>query len=446
MADIEKVTKGAKQAAKRVTNGDGPLSKPAGLAVAGAALAAIPFAAEKLTGAGSKLADKAGDLTDDAKEKVKSELKDTAKDALPDSPAEMLGGGPLKKLFGGGGTTTTATTTTRAARRPRATGAAGGCRSSSRSTSRVPVTEVFNHWTEYEDWPEFMHRIESAEQVDETTVSFQAKIWGISKRFEAEIVEQRPDERIEWNVTEGYAHTGVVTFHPLSENLTRIDLSLDIQPANIIDKASRGMRFAKRAVRGDLHRFKAYAELDKERKKGSRRTIEEGKVKRARRSGSAGIVDRAAVSQSNGSDPKRGSKSKTSKGGPMAQSKRSKSGGGRSGSQRKASAARTTRSPPSKQSPTGGDQDEAEEENDGMSKAEESETGGKAMGRPPADEPDVYVFVPEVHVGKLEIDVERLDAHLALQADVANLVKLVTGVHVGVDKVKIDLEDVTAEC
>jgi hypothetical protein len=130
----------------------------------------------------------------------------------------------------------------------------------------------------------------------------------------------------------------------------------------------------------------------------------------------------------------------------MAQSKRSKNGGGRSGSQRKASAARTTKEPPSKQSSTGGDQDEAEEENGGMSKAEESETGGKAMGRPPADEPDVYVFVPEVHVGKLEIDVERLDAHLALQADVANLVKLVAGVHVGVDKVKIDLEDVTAEC
>ena len=81
-----------------------------------------------------------------------------------------------------------------------------------------------------------------------------------------------------------------------------------------------------------------------------------------------------------------------------------------------------------------------------MSKAEESETGGKAMGRPPADEPDVYVFVPEVHVGKLEIDVERLDAHLALPAEVANLVNLVAGVHVGVDKVKIDLEDVTAEC
>ena len=81
-------------------------------------------------------------------------------------------------------------------------------------------------------------------------------------------------------------------------------LSLDIQPSNIIGKASRGMRFAKRAVRGDLHRFKAYVELDKDGAEGWRGAIEEGKVKpkssssRSRRS-------------ANGSDPKSGSKSKS---------------------------------------------------------------------------------------------------------------------------------------
>jgi hypothetical protein len=73
-----------------------------------------------------------------------------------------------------------------------------------------------------------------------------------------------------------------------------------------------------------------------------------------------------------------------------------------------------------------------------------AETGGKPMGRPPEEEPDVFVDVPNVHVGKLEIDVERLQAHLALRAQVANLVALVVGVHVDVDKVKIDIEDVDA--
>ena len=176
----------------------------------------------------------------------------------------------------------------------------------------VPLSVAFNHWTEYGDWPEFMHRIESAEQVDDTTVSAQAKIWGIGKRFEAEIVEQIPDERIEWNVTDGYAHTGVVTFHSLAENLTRVDLSLDIQPSNLIDKASRGMRFAKRAVRGDLHRFKAYVELDKETKEGSRLTIQDGKVKQTRRPSSSGSSSRNR--SRNGSDPERKSSKSGSKG------------------------------------------------------------------------------------------------------------------------------------
>jgi hypothetical protein len=87
-------------------------------------------------------------------------------------------------------------------------------------------------------------------------------------------------------------------------------------------------------------------------------------------------------------------------------------------------------------------------DNDGdgnMAKSQEATTGGKEMGRPPADEPDVYVYVPKVHVGELCIDVERLEAHLALRAQVANLVNLVAGVHVAVDKVKIDLKDVDAE-
>lgn len=73
-----------------------------------------------------------------------------------------------------------------------------------------------------------------------------------------------------------------------------------------------------------------------------------------------------------------------------------------------------------------------------------AETGGKPMGRPPSEEPDVFVDVPNVHVGKIEVDVERLEAHLALRAQVANLVNLVAGVHVGVDKVRIDIEDVDA--
>jgi hypothetical protein len=142
-------------------------------------------------------------------------------------------------------------------------------------------------------------------------------------------------------------------------------------------------------------------------------------------------------------------KSTGSRGGSKSSGGSKKSSGSSKGSGRGTSRASSQRTPtaakrdqPSERSPSGGD-------NDGegnMPKAQEAQTGGKDMGRPPADEPDVYVYVPKVKVGELCIDVERLDAHLALRAEVANLVNLVAGVHVGVDKVKIDIKDVEAEC
>jgi hypothetical protein len=141
-----------------------------------------------------------------------------------------------------------------------------------------------------------------------------------------------------------------------------------------------------------------------------------------------------------------GSRSGSKKGSTSRSTKKSDSSKGSGRRTSRASSQRTPtgtqRNQPSERSPSGGD-------NDGegnMPKAQEAQTGGKDMGRPPADEPDVYVYVPKVKVGELSIDVERLEAHLALRAQVANLVNLIAGVHVGVDKVKIDLKDVEAEC
>src|SRR4029434_7420504 len=60
----------------------------------------------------------------------------------------------------------------------------------------VPLKDTYNLWTEFEEWPSFMHRVDSVRQIDDTTLSFSVKVWGITKEFEAEIVEQKPDELI----------------------------------------------------------------------------------------------------------------------------------------------------------------------------------------------------------------------------------------------------------
>jgi uncharacterized protein YndB with AHSA1/START domain len=125
----------------------------------------------------------------------------------------------------------------------------------------APIETVYNQWTQFEDWPTFMHRVTRVTQEDDCTVSFATKIWGKTKEFTANIETQRPNERIKWRVSQGMDHTGVVTFHELAPNLTRVLLSFDVEPGSLIEKAARGMRHVKRAARADLHRFKAFIEM-----------------------------------------------------------------------------------------------------------------------------------------------------------------------------------------
>jgi uncharacterized membrane protein YgcG len=115
-------------------------------------------------------------------------------------------------------------------------------------------------------------------QEDPCTVSFATKIWGKTKEFVAEIETQRPDERIKWRVTQGITHTGVVTFHELAPRLTRVELNVDVDPGSLLEKIARGMRHIKRAMRADLHRFKAFIEMQEIETGAWRGVIEDGEL------------------------------------------------------------------------------------------------------------------------------------------------------------------------
>lgn len=56
--------------------------------------------------------------------------------------------------------------------------------------------------------------------------------------------------------------------------------------------------------------------------------------------------------------------------------------------------------------------------------------------------PDVLLQVPELHVGRIELVVEKLKADLNLNAKVAGLVQVNAGVAVGIEKVNITIADV----
>jgi uncharacterized membrane protein len=142
----------------------------------------------------------------------------------------------------------------------------------------VPVETAYNQWTQFEQWPRFMHRVTDVSQKDDCTVAFSTKIWGKKKQFLARIETQRPDERIKWKVEQGITHSGVVTFHELGPRLTRVLVGLDVEPGGMLEKAARGLRHIKRAARADLHRFKAFVEMQEVETGAWRGVIEHGEV------------------------------------------------------------------------------------------------------------------------------------------------------------------------
>ncbi len=274
MPDVSDITSTAVQLARKKGKSPvGPLKSPKTMAAAGATMMALPFAAEGLAKlVGGSPAGKAADLGKKAKGKAAEGAKEVVSDVADEKLGSKLSGG-LGGLFHKNGDSDG----------EEATEAHGSGRRMPIQQSvdvAVPIKEAYDQWTRFEDWPEFMHRVDSVQQTDDSTVHISTKVWGITKEFDAEIVEQRPDERIEWHSEKGLMHSGVVTFHQLAPRLTRIEVTLDVKPDSLLEKAGRGMRFTKRAVRGDLHRFKAYVEMEEHSDKGWRGTIEDGDVKR----------------------------------------------------------------------------------------------------------------------------------------------------------------------
>jgi len=62
----------------------------------------------------------------------------------------------------------------------------------------VPVSMAYNQWTQFEEFPRFMEGVREVRQLDDTHLHWVASIGGQAREWDAEISEQRPDERIAW--------------------------------------------------------------------------------------------------------------------------------------------------------------------------------------------------------------------------------------------------------
>jgi uncharacterized membrane protein len=124
----------------------------------------------------------------------------------------------------------------------------------------VPVRTAYNQWTQFEEFPSFMEGVEEVKQITDTRLRWRAEIAGQEREWEAEIDEQRPDERIAWHAIDGSTNAGVVTFHRIDDGETRVMLQLEFEPDDAMEKTGDVLGFVKRRAKGDMERFKKFIE------------------------------------------------------------------------------------------------------------------------------------------------------------------------------------------
>jgi uncharacterized membrane protein len=146
----------------------------------------------------------------------------------------------------------------------------------------VPLRTAYDQWTQYQDFSTFAKGVKSASRADDTSSDWQTKVFWSNRSWKAHTTEQVPDDRIAWT-SEGAKGTtkGVVSFHRLADNLTRVLLVIEYYPKGLFEKTGNLWRAQGRRARLDLKNYVRFITLKGEAEDGWRGEIRDGEVVRS---------------------------------------------------------------------------------------------------------------------------------------------------------------------
>ena len=123
----------------------------------------------------------------------------------------------------------------------------------------VPRAVAYRAWTQFEEFPSFMKKVENVEQQEDQTIEWKAQIFWSHRTWTAEIVDQVPNQRIVWRSKGEKGHVdGAVTFHELTPDLTRMLVNLEYYPQGLFERTGNLWRAQGRRARLELKFFRRY--------------------------------------------------------------------------------------------------------------------------------------------------------------------------------------------
>ncbi|MGX5211523.1 SRPBCC family protein [Streptomyces violaceus] len=240
-------------------------------------------ATRMLTGVGRKLGETTGKLNDIAE----GNSPGFAKLALDGGRKLAEGKGPLRAAVETGGSRVKGKVT--GALKKLGGGKGKGKNSGTKPTViiehidvGVPVRTAYDQWTQYQDFSTFAKGVTSADREDDTSSDWQMKVFWSNRSWKAKTTEQVPDNRIAWT-SEGEKGTtkGVVSFHRLTDDLTRVLLVIEYYPSGFFEKTGNLWRAQGRRARLDLKHYVRFITIKGEAEDGWRGEIRDGEVVRS---------------------------------------------------------------------------------------------------------------------------------------------------------------------
>ncbi len=124
----------------------------------------------------------------------------------------------------------------------------------------APLTLTYNVWTQFQDFPTFMKKVETVNQEEDAKLSWKAQIFWSHRSWRSTIMDQIPDNRIVWKSEGDKGHVdGTVTFHAIGDpEFTRILVVLEYHPGGVIENIGNLWRAQGRRVRLELKHFRRH--------------------------------------------------------------------------------------------------------------------------------------------------------------------------------------------
>ncbi|QCO97418.1 SRPBCC family protein [Arthrobacter sp. 24S4-2] len=124
----------------------------------------------------------------------------------------------------------------------------------------VPLSQAYNQWTQFQDFPHFMSGVDAVRQLDDTTVHFETSIAGVKRDYDAQITVQQPDKCVTWESLDEPRNAGTVWFEALSPTETKVSVELAWEPDSAVEKLGAAVGMDSHQVASDLKRFKKFIE------------------------------------------------------------------------------------------------------------------------------------------------------------------------------------------